>query len=48
MECKCGEPMLLMCADEYMELYLCPDCLLYALKNIEISEDLIYLREIKQ
>jgi len=45
MNCKCGEPMVCLCADVYIELYVCPDCLLYALVNIEISENITYLRE---
>jgi len=45
--CECGCKMINICADEYMELYVCPECSLYALLNIEISENITFLREVE-
>lgn len=47
MKCKCGKNMIFQLGDEFIELYYCPDCDTFAIKNIECIENIIYLKEIE-
>jgi hypothetical protein len=46
MQCKCGNYMIYLIGDEYVELYLCIRCKIFVIKDI-YSKKTIWLKEIE-
>ena len=45
-KCKCGHDLSYIMGDEYFELYFCVHCNLWVIRNTEMIEEYIYLKEV--
>lgn len=46
MKCRCKKEMVLLIGDEYIEMYCCRHCGLFAIKNIECLESISFIEEV--